>query len=339
MWSAYARWMDRWERRLASRDKNRVERPFEWGLDWLELPDANGGDPRERVRARTAGWLAGSEAFYSYQRPSDYRLREGHLTFTSPLHTPYPENNLVHADLYPADRDSGRAVVVLPQWNADERSHAKLCRLLNRFGITALRMSLAYHDRRRPAELTRADYHVSSNVGRTIHAGRQSVIDTRACLDFLESHGYDRLGILGTSLGSCIGFIAAAHDSRVRAAALNHVSMYFGDVVWTGLSTQHVRRGLSQAVDQDELRDYWAVISPASYLDRVVGRDLECLLVWALCDTSFLPVYSRQLLEEFRARGLKHEELKLPCGHYTMGEFPFNILDGLALCRFLARKL
>jgi hypothetical protein len=70
-----------------------------------------------------------------------------------------------------------------------------------------------------------------------------------------------------------------------------------------------------------------------------VGRDLQCLLVWTLCDTSFLPVYSRQLIGEFRARGLKHEERRLPCGHYTLGEFPFNILDGLALCRFLARKL
>jgi hypothetical protein len=339
MLGVYARWMERWEGRLASRDKNRVVRPFEWGLDWLGIQDVNGGDPRERVRARTAGWLADSAAFYSYQRPSDYSLRESHLTFASPLATPYPENNLVHADLYPARRDLGRAVVVLPQWNADERGHSTLCRLLNRFGITALRMSLAYHDRRKPPETLRADYHLSSNIGRTIQASRQSVIDARACLDFLESHGYDRLGILGTSLGSCIAFIVAAHDPRIRAGAFNHVSAYFGDVVWTGVSTQHVRNGLSQAVSQDELRDYWAVISPASFLDRLVGRDLESLLVWARFDTTFLPVYSRQLVQAFRARGLKHQVVALPCGHYTVGEFPFNILDGLALCRFLAGKL
>jgi len=82
-----------------------------------------------------------------------------------------------------------------------------LAKLLNRFGISALRMTMAYHAERKPAELERAEYHVSSNIGRTIHASRQSVIDARACLDWLEQQGYSRVGILGTSLGSCIAFI------------------------------------------------------------------------------------------------------------------------------------
>ncbi len=334
----YARWIDSWERRLASRDKNRIVRPFEWGLEWLEIEPAN-GDERRPVRERTARALDASEAFFSYRQPSDYRCDGCHLTFTSPLTTPYPENNLVHADLFPAAHDRGRAVLVLPQWNAGAQGHAGLCRLLNRFGVTALRMSLAYHDRRKPAETERADYHVSSNVGRTIHASRQSVIDARACLDWLEQQGYTKLGVLGTSLGSCIAFIAAAHDSRIRTGVFNHVSMYFSDVVWTGLSTRHVREGLAQQVTEDELREYWAVISPASYIGRLVGRGLKTLLIWARYDTSFLPVYSQQVLEAFRRRGLPHRALSLPCGHYTTGQFPFNLLDGLAMCRFLAKEL
>ena len=64
-----------------------------------------------------------------------------------------------------------------------------LAKLLNRFGISALRMTMAYHAERKPAETARADYHVSSNVGRTIHAGRQSAIDVRACIDWLERSG------------------------------------------------------------------------------------------------------------------------------------------------------
>jgi len=35
MTGLYARWIDRWERKLATRDTNRVVRPFEWGTDWL----------------------------------------------------------------------------------------------------------------------------------------------------------------------------------------------------------------------------------------------------------------------------------------------------------------
>jgi hypothetical protein len=245
----------------------------------------------------------------------------------------------VHGEFFPAPRGGTRAVLVLPQWNSDEKGHLVLCKLLNHFGVSALRMSMAYHDRRMPAELSRADYHVSSNIGRTIHASRQSVIDSRACLDWLESQGYRSLAVLGTSLGSCIAFILAAHDLRIRVGVFNHVSMYFSDVVWTGLSTQHVRQGFGQEVQQDELRDYWSVISPATYLDRLPGRDLTSLLIWARHDTTFLPVYSRQVLQGFQERKLRFDVLELPCAHYTTGQFPFNVVDGLAMCRFVSRNL
>jgi Prolyl oligopeptidase family len=334
----YSRWISGWEYKLATRDSNRVVRQFEWGLDWLGLPPANGSSP-EAMREYVRSAVGDSSAFFAYRTPQDYALEDGHLRFSSPIQTRYPENNVVHAAFFPAGRQRDRAVVVLPQWNADENGHAGLCRLLNRFGITALRMSLAYHDRRMPAELERADYHVSSNVGRTIHASRQSVVDARACVDWLVAQGYRRIGILGTSLGSCIAFITAAHEPRISTGVFNHVSLYFSDVVWTGLSTGHIRQGFSDHITQDQLREYWAPISPASYLDRLAGRDLKSLLIWARHDSTFLPVFSRQVLENFRQRQLSHEVFTLPCGHYTTGQFPFNILDGMVMCRFLYRNL
>ncbi len=60
-----------------------------------------------------------------------------------------------------------RAVIVMPQWNADGVSQNALCRIFNMLGISALRMSMPYHDIRRPAGITRADYAVSANIGRT----------------------------------------------------------------------------------------------------------------------------------------------------------------------------
>ncbi|MGA3073824.1 MAG: alpha/beta hydrolase family protein [Bryobacteraceae bacterium] len=340
----YSRWISDWEYKLATRDSNRVVRPFEWGLDWLGMPPANGSSS-QALGEFVGAVLADSSRFFAYETPADYRLdaagrdQPGQLTFTSPIQTPYPENNVVRAAFFPANRDNGRAVLVLPQWNADEQSHLALCKLLNRFGITALRMNLAYHGPRMPPELERADYHVSSNLGRTIHASRQSVIDARACLDWLQKQGYRRLGILGTSLGSCIAFIVAAHDQRISTGVFNHVSMYFSDVIWTGLSTEHIRKGLVGEVTQDQLRRYWSVISPASYLERLRGRNLKSLLIWARHDSTFLPVYSHQVLEYFRSRQLPHEVFTLPCGHYTTGQFPFNLLDGMVMCRYLNRNL
>ena len=337
--------MDRWERKLATRDTNRLVRPFEWGAEWLhaigfpDCPAEANGASEESVSRFAAEALAGSERFFSYSPVTDYHLADGRLNFTSAAPSNCPKNDLVHALWFPAPKDRGRALVVLPQWNSGPDGHVGLARLLNRFGISALRMTMAYHAERMPPELKRADYHMSSNIGRTVHASRQSVVDVRACLDWLSQQGYTRLGVLGTSLGSCIAFIAAAHDARVRAGVFNHISMYVSDVVWTGLSTQHVRNGFGDRVTRDELRRYWAVISPASYLDRLSGRDMRSLLIWAKHDSSFLPVFSRRVVEGFERRNLPHEVFTLPCGHYTTGQFPFNWMDGLAMCRFAARNL
>ncbi|MBV6432121.1 MAG: hypothetical protein IANPNBLG_02257 [Bryobacteraceae bacterium] len=335
---SYAKWIDRWEFDLATKDSNRVVRPFDWGAEWFLNPPPNGNAP-QAMREFVERSVADSGNFFSAPTPEDFRLEGNHLTFTSAVRSPYPENNTVHGIYFPAPKHRGRAVVVLPQWNSDAGGHLGLCKLLNQFGLSALRMSMAYHDRRMPAELERADYHVSSNIGRTIHASRQSVIDVRACLTWLERQGYTKLAILGTSLGSCVAFITTAHDARVRCGVFNHVSMYFSDVVWTGLSTQHVRRGVEQQLTQDGLRRYWSVISPATYLDRLHGRDLKSLLVWAKYDTTFLPEYSLQVLEAFKKKRFPHEVFMLPCAHYTTGKFPFNWMDGLAMCGFLRRNL
>jgi hypothetical protein len=335
----YARFMDRWERKLAAHDTNRVTRPFEWGTDWLaRLEFPRWGQARELAHFVEEA-LQDSDRFYDYDPPREYHLHGHQLTFRSPVCSGYPQNDIVHALWMPAPRDEGRALVVVPQWNSGPDGHVGLGRLLNRFGISALRITLAYHAERKPEGTQRADYHVSSNIGRTIHASRQSVIDLRACLDWLESRGYRRLGILGTSLGSCMAFIAAAHDARVRLGIFNHVAMYFADVVWTGLSTRHIRDGFGDGLSQRELRHYWSVISPASFIHRIQPRQMRSLLVWARHDSSFLPVYSRQVVETFRRLRLPHEVFALPCGHYTTGQFPFNWMDGLAMCRFAARHL
>ena len=165
------------------------------------------------------------------------------------------------------------------------------------------------------------------------------MLDVRACVDWLEGRGYSRIGVLGTSLGSCVAFIAAAHEPRIRMGIFNHISMNFADVVWTGLSTQNVRQGFTGNVSQDELRRYWSLISPSSYLHRLKDREIKMQLIWASHDSTFLPVYSRQVLDRFRELELPHSVFNLPCGHYTTGQFPFNLIDGLTMCRFAARNL
>ena len=334
-----ARVFHRWERRLASIATDRVARPFEWGLDWLPGEPIPDGDPRRALQDWGEAAIARSDDFYAVTPATDYTLRGDELTFTSAIETPHPANNLVRARYFPdaSPRGRRRAVLVLPQWNSDAEGHVGLCRLLNRFGISALRLSMPYHDARMPPELTRADYIVSASVGRTAQVCRQAVLDARRAIAWLHAKGYTSIGILGTSLGSCLSMLTTAHEPLIKAAALNHISPYFADVVWDGLSTMHVRETLEGNVTLDELRRMWLPISPMPFLERV--RDRNILLVYALYDLTFPVELSRSLVAAFADRGIPHQLLVLPCGHYSTGVTPFKWMDGLTLCRFLNRSL
>jgi hypothetical protein len=333
-----------WERRLHASTPDRVVRPFDWGVEWLP-EDAPGDDrpPAERVEGWVAQVLDSSDAFFAAPPTRDYRFEaaSGHLTFPSALVTPHPENNVVRARFFPARPgrrgEPRRAVVVLPQWNADSHAHIGLSQLLARFGMSALRLSLPYHDQRMPPELTRADYIVSSNIVRTLQVCRQAVLDARRAVAWLSSQGYERIGILGTSLGSCLAMITAAHEPLLRAAALNHVSLYFADVVWNGLSTMHVRQGLEGQIDLPNLRRLWLPISPYTYVERL--RDRRALLVYAKYDLTFPLALSLQLVREFKAREVPHRVSVLPCGHYSTGLTPFKWMDGFVLTKFLRQNL
>lgn len=325
--------------------------------------------------------LRNHEDFFAYERPTDFRLEERmpqlfptnvrpqtlakeaelraraasgklkpaqFLRFTSPEQTPYPENDLVNARWYPAPehKDPARpkqAIVVLPQWNADGFSHNVLCTLFNRMGVSALRLSKPYHDIRRPAELERADYAVSANIGRTLSACRQAVVDIRCCLDWLEQQGYEHFGVLGTSLGSCYAFLASAHDPRLRVNAFNHASTSFGDVVWAGQSTRHIQRAVEDAgLTQERLRALWGSVSPVNYYEQFAGLKAngpgkKVLVVYAEYDLTFPKEYSLEVVKAFRARGVNFEPRVLPCGHYTTGETPYKFIDGWYLGHFVYR--
>jgi hypothetical protein len=320
-----------------------------------------------------------NDVFFGYRRPTDFRLEERlpllfptnvrpktlakdaalnkraaegklapaqFLRFTSPEQTPYPENDLVNARWYPAPahKDPKRpkqAIVVMPQWNADGLSHNSLCAIFNRMGVSALRLSKPYHDIRRPVELERSDYAVSANIGRTLSACRQAVVDIRCCLDWLEEQGYEHFGVLGTSLGSCYAFLASAHDARLRVNAFNHASTSFGDVVWAGQSTRHVRQALEEAgLTQERLRALWASISPVNYYDKFAGPKAagdakKVLVVYANYDLTFPREYSLQVVDAFREWKLNFEPRVLPCGHYTTGETPYKYIDGWYLGYFV----
>jgi len=325
-------YFERRESSLYGRDNNRQSLPFDWGLEHVGL-EAN-GSASSALREYVSRALRDSSTFYSSEPTTNYALDREILKFPSAIATPYAENNTVWGRFF--DARSNLAVVVLPQWNCKWNGQVPLCRFLQRMGVSSLRLSLPYHHHRKPSHLERAEYLVSSNIGRTLSAIRQAVLDSRRAADWLFARGYKRVGVLGTSVGSCIAFLAFAHDERLSIGAFIHVSSFFADVVWNGLSTKHVRHSLEGAIDLQQLRYLWSPISPYPFIERLRRTDREILMLSGCYDTTFLPELSQQTFDEMNRCSVSYKHVWLPCGHYTMGRFPFNAMAGYQVVRFLA---
>ena len=335
----------RYEHRRWTTDDNRRVQPFHWGLEYIGGDPAD-SNPAEYVRQYAKYSIEHSPEWFATIAANDYALdHENVLTFTSSIESPWPENNQVYAQLFPAKmsakgpRKTPPAVLVLPNWNAKWHGQRGLCEWLQRIGITALRMSMPYHDHRMAKGHERADQVCGPNIGLTLQANRQAVHDARRCLRWLEQQGHTRLGILGTSLGSSVGYIVLMHDPAIKAGGFFHFSTYYADVVSQGMTTNHVWEGLRNHVTVDELRDYWAPISPMPYVERGMGADRKSFLVYGKYDPTMLPELSRQMLAALRRHGARPRSLQLHCGHYSLELAPFSYIAGYRMLSFLRSAL
>ena len=334
----FERQIRRYEHRRWSTDDNRRVQPFDWGLEHI------GGDPRDPdpaafVRRYARQAIENSHEWFATTPADDYRLdAENVLSFSSSMQSLWPENDIVHARLFPG-RGKDAAVLVLPNWNAKWHGQDGLCEWLQRLGITALKLSLPYHNRRMAQGHERADQLVGPNIGLTLQANRQAVQDSRRCLRWLEQQGFTKLGILGTSIGSSVGYITLVHDAALKAGGFFHVSTYFADVVSQGMTTNHVWEGMRQHVTVDELREFWAPISPMPYVERGMGAGKNAFMVYGKYDPTFLPALTQEMLAALRRHGAPPKTVELHCGHYSLELAPFSYIAGYRMLTFLRSSL
>jgi hypothetical protein len=333
-------WITAREQKLARRDDAPVC-SFRWGLEAVEdLPgfeSARGCSELDTLRKANQWWLRNIEAFFAYQRPAEFALCGPRLQFRSPVRSLYPENETVYADYFHCARAAGRAVLVLPHWNAAPGSYTGFCRFLNVHGFSALLVTLPYHGSRKPGECTRAEYAVSPNIGRTIASARQGIIDTLCCVDWLAQQGYQQFGIVGTSLGFGHAFVASALDRRLSVNVFNHCCSTVSDAIWAGMP--NLRATFESHVSQQELRECWNVINPITYVERFARFPKKSLVIRGRYDMTFAPDYVAEVIGQFQTKGLDHQVVELACGHYTIGELPFALMGAYRVSTFLKKNL
>ena len=353
--------MHKRERHFAMLNDNRTVQPFEWGAEFV-ADHVNGDDPRKILADHTKHVLKNSDEYFAAPEGIEFNLEARLypssaslnanppkkkpvqkevqvLTWRSAVETPSVENNTAYATYFPHD-DKRAAVIVLPHWNAKAGTYFDLGKFFNKVGLSALRLTLPYHEERMPPELERADHLVAPNVGRSLQSIRQAVVDTRAAISWLKEQGYEKIGIVGTSIGSCVAFLAFVHDPRIDAAVYNHVSGYMADVVWHGLSTYHVRKSFGDQLTLDELREYWLPVSPMAYMEKLASLpERPQRFIYTKYDLSFPIDLSLETMDALRRHKIKHSEVSLPCGHYTLGEKPWVYLDGFKIISYLRKHL
>jgi hypothetical protein len=353
--------MHKRERYFAMLNDNRVVQPFAFGAEFI-ADHTNGDDPRRLFVEHSREVIANSDEYFKAPESIDFSLEKRLypssasinaadlkkpvaqkevqvLTWGSAIQTSSTENNTAVATYFPHENKRA-AAIILPHWNAKAGTYFDLAKFLNTVGISAIRLTLPYHEERMPPELTRADHLVAPNVGRSLQSIRQSVADTRALVSWLKQQGYEKVGVVGTSIGSCVAFLSFVHDMRIDAAVFNHVSGYMADVVWHGLSTYHVRESFGDNLTLDELREYWLPVSPMAYIEKLAAQPRRPQrYIYTKYDLSFPIDLSLDTMKALRDAGIPHDEIALPCGHYTLGEKPWVWLDGYKIISFLRRNL
>jgi len=331
--------IDRWdERNAAQDDPYRPKETLSVGAS-LAFGGADPDSSLEALSRLVRQRLASANSFYTADHGyrADFHYEGDLLTFRSAIATETPANNIVHAHVRES-RQRRNAIVILPHWNAPPWAYRDFTAYFARLSITTVELTLPYHGARKRDGAMIADYLLSANLGRTIRSFRQAVVDTRAVIDWLTGRGYEKIGLIGVSIGSCIAALVAAHDPRVRSSALLLAAGDFAEVVWTGRATQHIRRMLEPALSLDQLKAVWSILSPELFASELARPQHSTLIVSGARDRVVQPYLTQRLADQLRSCQASLQWKPLPCGHYSLALFPFNLMAFASLALFSYRN-
>lgn len=307
------------------REEERLAREFDahkWSEEGIYLRMRLGlREIQDRSRQRV--W--DGAPMYQLYRPQIWHSGTG-LRFTSPVASRHPENQDVEANFFRAR--GRRAVLILGHWNSEASTYNELARHYQRFGIAALRLTLPYHGRRRPAHMPVARAMLSADLAQTITSIHQAVVEARVMVDWLSQQGYAQIGVVGSSLGSLVGLLTACHEPRVNFLLGYLPGADLPEVIWQGSATRHIRSELEQYLSLEELKAAWSCINPMEFLPLLKGRPFSAHAARARFDTICPPELTDRLLRELTRLEVPWTQSSYGCGHNTLGVFPFIYLAG-----------
>ncbi len=233
------------------------------------------------------------------------QVKKYRIQYKSFIDTPYPEaNNVVGYMFIPNEKKTDSALIFLH--GMGDRNLVPLSWFPRKFaenGIPSFLMILPYHFERTPKGMKSGKKVLLDDMPDTIKDFRQSVIDVRTSMDFLEREGISNgeFSLMGVSFGGMVGTIASGVDNRVKKAIFVITGGNYRYITWKSLATRVLRKkyemesntdvyGCTEKICEDVHKNYSDYISKLKIpkdLDNV-KYEKECFLFDPLTFGHFL---------------------------------------------------
>lgn len=271
--------------------------------------------------------LDAHEFSYEMTLKHDYE-KEGYQLYTvrfpSAVTTKYPENNTVHCEWYkPTGTGPFPTTVVLDILGGDQKLARVQSSYMAKKGIACLFVQMAYYGPRRPpGSKVRL---LMPNIDHTLGAIRQTVLDIRRAAAWLASQpevDQQRLGVVGTSLGSFMGTLTAEMEPRFKKVAIVLGGGGVVDAFYDhpqGAPLRAIWEGLGGT--KEKLQNLVAIADPITRAENLKNRDV--LMIAAAKDEIVPPSACKRMWE---ALG-KPKIIWYEAGHYTAVLFITNALE------------
>lgn len=244
------------------------------------------------------------------------------LTFPSPVKSDIPENNTVYAEYFvPQTQAKVPAVIVLDIMQGNQLIARGEAMWLAQNGIASMVVLLPYYNERRPPG-SKIKL-VSPDLVRTMDGIRQGVLDCRCAAAWLAGRpevDADRLGMVGTSLGSFLTALTSANEPRIK-----NVCMLLGggglvDAYYDHPKAKPVTEWVDRLGGKNLVRKLIAPVDPITYAAQLKGKNL--LMIAAKNDEIVPPKAATQLWE---ATG-KQRIVWLDAGHVSAALYTMSVL-------------
>jgi dienelactone hydrolase len=240
------------------------------------------------------------------------------LRFPSPIETPDPANNVVHAEYFaPVGFGPNRpAVVILHILGADfPLSRYMAARLADR-GVAALFVQLPYYgERRPPGRDGSSKKFLSTDIERSMTSMRQAVHDVRRAACWLATRPEidpNRVGVSGISLGGIVSALVVAIDPAIHQGAFLLAGGDLSSILWSMPEAARYRTlWIESGRTRADLKAMTDPYDPLTYAGRLKGKTL--LFIAGNVDEVVPPSATAQLWEAAGKPPIRWYD----CGHYS----------------------